>query len=614
MSDPSGGLSDQCLQQQWNREKLMEHVKYNSPQDIIKSMFKPLNTTTTTNNNNQIALKGRPPNTNHIYLNRKGEIIPERDDDQDHLRRKNHINGVDRTAWVYSAQPHKEREKKLALDREKENVRLALEAAAANSGPILVMSSKEREARDKPTFISEMADILGEGEENLIDLHTGFENAWTDLPREVHKENDSSTPWRLAAEDKPRPERVLDRMTTRRIIKAGKRLKECHKFACATEMADYDDAQHLALLADSEAIRKKASPKAKVVFDPEDTYDNQPISYMHLYDDLIVKTKFARRSREAAGHFPGGVPVQSKGMSTIERINGIPVAQIIHERHYPNEEASLYSENSFDLKVEQRKMQSALKKEQIKLNRQASKRVLTTTAAASTTTSNTHPHHIATEVTATNASPTVTPPITDTATDTDNTTTTPTFMAGVEQEVIPNLIRHANPFTHLKSNAIAAGEVHDTDNTKREDSDRCRYYLVKRTQDIIEAHHVKLANQTYKLKCTQNSTKGIVNNDEKRQSSTSHGAHHKFSLKKKHSHHHHSTSTATPATGSGDDNVKKKKKYKLKLKATSSSNASREITSSNNKASSNNIDDIKYIGISSSSKNSTSKVRPNTAS
>jgi hypothetical protein len=525
------GLSAQCLKKKWGRDKLMECVKFNTAEEIARAALL---------HEKHCALRSYP-RTDDVFLDRHGAVIPDRDDDQDHLRKKNHVNGVDRTAWVYSAQPARDR------DKQRQQQRDSRDGDRDGGG-----------AEDRPTLIPEHAELDAdlEGGAGLreVDLHYGRE-----LPREVHRED---TARMLAPQDRPRQEIVVDRLTTRRLTKAGKRLKECHQFARVTEMLDYDDAQQEGLQAETDALFADLPSRARVTFSHENDFDHEPISYRHLYDECVVRPSFVRASRDHNVHFPGGVAVAAPGMRNIERVRGVPVTQLIHERHYPHEEASVCSENN--LEAEQRKIQSAIKKEQIKLNRQA--RRVTARVELPSATEDAAPTRDMTSTGTTRAA------------STGSSSSSPLFN-GMEAVLIPNTIRFANPFarhpnifdnrdySQTQSSACNCAVDEAPVPVAVENNNNNNYYLVKKTQEILDKHKEKLANQTYKLKCT--AKKSEIEGFEKKKT-----CHQKFSLRKKTDSQSRGEGTAKTSGGN------KKKKHNLKLRMNNSnSNNARPSTS-----------------------------------
>ena len=282
------GLSEECYANKWTREKLMEMIKFNTPEEIIKSMY----------SKNKLKLKTYP-SIDDVFLDRNGDVIPEHDDDQDHLRKKNYINGVDRTAWVYSAQPRRERANQRELDK------------TCSSAPI------ESRGENFPTEIAEFAG-LEDVDFEPVDLHRGMEN-YGELSREITKENKYNV---LVPADFPRPEIILDRLNTKKLIKAGKRLKECHEYALVTEMLGYDEEQQERLQAEvDEYINAKHPPKPKATFKHENDFDDIDITCRDIYNDCTIKPSFARPSR-LHSHFPGGVPTHYPGLRYVEMVNG----------------------------------------------------------------------------------------------------------------------------------------------------------------------------------------------------------------------------------------------------------------------------------------------------
>jgi len=331
------GISEKCLNKKWDRDRLMMYVKFNSPLDILKTL-----------NKNYNHLKEYPVTDDQIFIDRNGNIIPDRNDDQDHLRKKNHIDGVDRTAWVFSSQPR--------LERARTQQRLLEEETGSPTRPATV------EEDDKPTHIPEHDNLDNAENLDVVDLHYGYETN-EQLPKQFHKENAANI---LVPEDRPKPEKILDRLTTKRLTKAGKRLKECHQFARVTEMLDYDEAQEQGLQKEVDALFAHIPPPEAATFVDDHAYDDYALSYRQIYDECVVRMTFPRKSRTNS-HFPGGVAVNSNA-SNIQRVNGVPIPQLIHERHYPLDEASVFSADS--LVADQKKHLSDVKLAEIKVLRQ----------------------------------------------------------------------------------------------------------------------------------------------------------------------------------------------------------------------------------------------------
>lgn len=511
------GISEECLRKKWDRDKLMMYVKYNTPEDIMKNLRQ--------NYNN---LQVHPVVDDNILIDRNGNIIPERNDDQEHLRKKNYINGVDRTAWVYSSQPLRNRE------RQRLNV----------------TGGFSHNHEEVPTKIAEFEDL--EHMEN-VDLHTGFESN-EQLPKQFHKENALNL---LVPEDRPKPEKVVDRLTTRKLTKAGKRLKECHQFARVTDMVGYDEAQELELQNEMNGLRDSLPPKETVTFSDLNDYDDHPISYRHLYDECVIRPKFVRQSR-VHPHFPGGVAINNN-MSNIYRINGVPVSQLIRERNYPHDEASVFSNDT--LAVDQRKHLSEVKKTTIKLERQVSRleRQASRLGIATTTEDPSIPWNVDIED--------------------DETRATSLFMAHIPIVPVQTVLRTAkvynNRWNQTNDDETDATSVTSCQEPASKDSQN-DLYMVKRTAEILRKHKEKVANQKYKLKSSKPTRSGGPSeerNFELKKSSDNQ----RFSLRKKLN--SQSASNLAPATGplaqnnstgcdskrSGKSNNDKKKSFKLKI-------------------------------------------------
>lgn len=307
------GISDECIERSWNRNSLMTLVKYNTPNQIVKSLHETGGALIT--------------NVNDIdeYLDADGNVIPLKTREA----KANFINGVDRTAWVFSSNPSRNKPKTLSDANEKINHINGRDGDHDNNNA---------------TKIEEFADI--EDHMEAVDLHEGV--AEGPVPRQRKKVHDEDV---YPPSERPRAQRVVDRLASRRLAKQGKTPHECHQFSSAVEMADYDEAQEQRLAA--EGMQEGAvRPKLRATFSRLDDFDDLPLAYRHTYDECTKRPSFERASRRGV-KFPGGVPV-ARGMETVQRVKGVPVSQLLREINYPYEEASHCSVESLLLEAKRR--------------------------------------------------------------------------------------------------------------------------------------------------------------------------------------------------------------------------------------------------------------------